>query len=160
MNKIFAARLLERVLVTFAIGFVSTYVNVLLGGIDTTGAPGVGQIGILLKELEGLSLAHKAVAAGGMALFQLAVSVFIAPHIGDPNSPDLVPKRFLKQGEHSAATVAKYAASDELQNLLQSTAASNPNVPLTVENVLAQVAQATVSRPPDPGAQKSATPAT
>lgn len=80
MTKLFALRLLERVLVTFGVAFVATYTSDIVGG-------GVAA----LTPVEGLSLAHKALVAGIAALVQLVLSTLLAPHVGDANSPDLVP---------------------------------------------------------------------
>lgn len=152
MNPTFAARLAERVASTFLIAFIGTYVNVLFGakGTDT---PVFGQITAVLQGAQSLSLLHKAVLAGGLALFQMLLG-FLGSRVGDPNSPAFIPKRLEQPGLHEAPTIGRYAASDELQHTLQQAAAANPNEPLTTDAVLAQI-QTVRSVPPE-----GATPAT
>lgn len=141
MSREFAAKLLERVVTMFLVAFVLTYVNVLLGATDSS-TPLVGQLGGFLQGMESLSLFHKAVLAGTAAVIQMILLVLVGPRVGDPNSPDIVPNRFLQHGQHEPAPVGRYAASDELQHLLQQAAAANPNAPLTTESVAAAMASA------------------
>lgn len=138
MSREFAAKLIERVLMTFVGAFVATYLNVLIGA-SSTPTPVLGQVGDLLKTLEDLSLLHKAVAAGLLALFQMAASVLIGSRVGDKNSPDLVPSRFLGGGAHEAVPVGRYSTTEEFQHLLQQTAASDPTAPLSTDAVLAAI---------------------
>jgi len=81
MTKQFSLQLAERVLTTFLFAFFAAWAV----GIGTN--PTLHQIG-------DLSVAQKAAAAGGAAVVQLLLGVFVAPHVGDPNSPALLPSRW------------------------------------------------------------------
>jgi hypothetical protein len=87
VNPTFSAKLLERVLVTIGVAFAGVYSPLLLG---LNGVAG-------LHEIESLSLAHKALVAGVAGVVQLVLGSLIAPHVGDPDSPDLIPAAWLKR---------------------------------------------------------------
>lgn len=93
MNKLFSAKLLERVLVAFVVAFVAAYGSSPLGS------------------------GRDALVAAAAAAVQLALSTLVAPHVGDPNSPGLLPgalvDRLRPALKQAAADVVEAAVAAE-----------------------------------------------
>jgi hypothetical protein len=92
----------------------------------------------IFAELGNLSLAQKAAAAGGAAVLHLLAGVFVAPHVGDPSSPSLLPARFV--GKVAATLPEKQAVvvsiDDVLSAVLKRLASKlPPGVTVTAEDV-------------------------
>lgn len=97
MTRVFALKLLERVAITFLVAFAATYVS------DVVGANSIPQLGALTD----LSIAHKALAAAVAAVTQLIMSTLVAPHVGDPNEPNLVPVFLLRRAAAAPSVAAQ-----------------------------------------------------
>ena len=105
MTRVFALRLLERVVLTFVLAILATYTSDVLGGSVPS-----------LHALLALSLGHKALVAGVAAVAQLVISTLVAPHVGDPNSPDLLPGWLLKKVDSIEPDVKGAAAVVEKED--------------------------------------------
>jgi hypothetical protein len=128
MTRLFSLRLAERVFGTLLITFFATYATEL-------GAPSSG----LVATLGDLSVAHKAFVAAVAAALQLAVSTIVAPHVGDPQSPDLIPNalidridRLLPKGTPKAVEVT---LTDVVTATLEKVRESHPEVATTADEV-------------------------
>lgn len=137
MTRLYAIRLLERVGLTFLLAFAGTYVTDVLA---------LGRSVPQLATLTDLSLAHKALAAGLAAVIQLVLSTLVAPHVGDPSTPDLLPARLLKRlgGAVSSASGGAVAPA-ALTAVVDGTVARlkaryGSDAPVTVESVAAEIA--------------------
>ena len=103
MTKDFSLSLAERVASVFAFAFLAAWV---LGEVHAH----------QLAALGSLSLAQKAAAAGGAAVVQLILGVFVAPHVGDPNTPSLLPSRFT--GRFAATPAQKQQISVSVDDVV------------------------------------------
>lgn len=142
MTKKFAVALAERVLSMFLFSFLATYVA------------GVGS-NPTLDHVFDLSLGQKAAAAGIAAAVQLLLSTTVAPFIGDPNSPSLVPKWLLGRVNATPAQAQSVIVSvdDVIAATLKRVATHFPGLTVSVEDVAnelitgAVAKQATVATP-------------
>jgi hypothetical protein len=86
MTRIYSIRLLERVIATGVIAFLATFVAVAVATpVTSTGT------------LNAVALGDRGLVAGVAAIIQLVLSALVAPHVGDPASPELVPRKVLRK---------------------------------------------------------------
>jgi len=134
MTATYYRQLAERVVTTFLFAFLAAWTV----GLGAT--PALDQIG-------NLSVAQKAAAAGGAAVLQLLLSVFVAPHVGDPNSPSLLPKRFTGSVSATAEQKSSVVVSvDDVIGAVLSRLGTKvpPGVTVTAEDVANELINQTV----------------
>jgi hypothetical protein len=90
VSREFSLKLLERVASIFALAFASTYA--------------AGSVSLAFHQQTPLSVAQRALVAGIAAVAQLLVGVLIAPHVGNPNSPSVLPNALLRRFGTPVAT--------------------------------------------------------
>jgi hypothetical protein len=86
MTRLYSIRLLERVIATRVIAFFAAYAAVIVAEPITH-----------VHSLGNISPGTNGLIAGAAAIIQLVLSALVAPHVGDPSTPDLVPMSVLKR---------------------------------------------------------------
>lgn len=124
MSRIYAVKLAERVGSMFLLAFLSTY------------AAGIGN-NPSLSHVFDLSLGQKAATAGIAAAVQLLLSTTVAPFVGDPNSPSLVPKALLGKFAAPVPAVANVVVS--LDDIIKKLMAKYPGIEGTAEQLAAEL---------------------
>lgn len=82
MNRVFASKLAEQVASMFITAFLATYGTGLIW-------PGT--------EVSHAAVTQRAIIAGVAGVIQLLLGVLVGPHVGDPNSPSLLPTSLLRR---------------------------------------------------------------
>lgn len=83
VSKEFSLKLAERVATMFAFVFLSTYA--------------AGSVSLAFHTSTPLSVAQRALVAGIAAVVQLILGTLVGPHVGNPNSPSLLPSAVLRR---------------------------------------------------------------
>lgn len=120
MSRVFAVKLAERVITMFLFAFLATY------------AAGIGS-NPSLDHVFNLSLGQKAATAGIAAAVQLLLSTTVAPFVGDPNSPSLVPKALL--GKLVPPAAGKQSIVVSLDDIVKKLAGKYPGIEIAAEDL-------------------------
>lgn len=121
MTRTFSIKLAERIVTTFFAAFLSTYVL------------GLGDYSSL-QHVDALPVSQKALAAAGAAVLQLLLSTTVAPHVGDKDSPSLLPTALLKRlGGLPAPAQQQIVVA--LDDVVQHLAEKYPDVKLSADEV-------------------------
>lgn len=139
MSKVFAVKLVERVSTMFLFAFLATY------------AAGLGN-NPSLDHVFNLSLGQKAATAGIAAAVQLLLSTTVAPFVGDPNSPSLVPKALL--GKFAVPAAGHQSIVVTLDDIVKKLVGKYPGIEVAAEDLAKELVGEAVPFPPSPAAAK------
>lgn len=137
-SRSFSLKLWERVLQMTCWTFVSTYM----------GALPVGGAQHLIPQIAGMTPAQRALVAALGGVLQFIVGAGIAPHVGDPNTPDLIPGVILKRfGVPQELEPLEVTLSEVIEATVHAVK-SHPDSPVTVEDVAKEIALGHRRQPP------------
>jgi hypothetical protein len=129
-KRSFSMKLWERVVQMVCWTFVSTYV----GSIP---APWAHH---LIAQAAGMTVSQRGLLSAVAGLIQFAVGKWVAPRVGNPNTPDLVPSIILKRfGVPESLQEPLEVTITEIIEAAVHAAKAHPDAPVTVEDVAKQI---------------------
>lgn len=140
MSREFSVKLLERVLTIFLLAFASTWIS--------------GSVSVAFHSATPLSVAQRALIAGVAATTQLLIGTLIGPHVGNPQSPGILPKWALRRlGSPVPSTAQQLVVTldDIVGATLREVAVRHPEVlDVKAEDVVKQVLASRAVKNPQP----------